>query len=90
MRLAVDRKVDASTTRCIMASAHVVRASGKIPIVASGAITLLLFEQDWEKGAAESMNDNMKTNLEPMRSSLEIARDIPMVHMRTYMAQLGP
>jgi formate--tetrahydrofolate ligase len=31
----------------------------------------------------------MKTNMEPMRSSLEIARAIPMVHMSTYMAQLG-
>ena len=35
------------------------------------------------------MNDNAKTNLGPMRSSLEIARDVPMLDIRTYMAQLG-
>ena len=35
------------------------------------------------------MSDTMKTNMEPMRSSLEIARDVPLTHMRTYMAQLN-
>jgi hypothetical protein len=35
------------------------------------------------------MNDNMKTSSEPMRSSLEIARDVPMLDIRTYLAQLG-
>ncbi len=35
------------------------------------------------------MSDAMRTNGEPMRSSLEIARDVPLTHMRTFMAQLN-
>jgi len=38
---------------------------------------------------ANTVNDHLEPNLAPMRSSLEIARETPMVHMRTYMAQLG-